>query len=266
MAIEPAGLTRRCRLRTGLGTFLAVAATAPSLAQAEAAIEAAFAAMTAVERRMHPSRDGSDLARINTIAGAGDRSPPIPVHRSTWELLALAKRLNDSSGGVFDPCLPCRPGTLCDIELLPGLQLRCHAPVKLDFGGFAKGYAVDQAVAALLCHGSSAGLVNAGGDLRVFGPQPQTILLRQAAGALRSLPVANAAVAVSHIGTPRPPEEHAGYYLRATNSVGPRRESVAVMASVAVIADALTKCALLCSDRQFETVLRDTVEFAPCLL
>ena len=44
--------------------------------------------------------------------------------------------------------------------------------VQLDFGGIAKGYAVDQAVEALREHGVHQGMVNAGGDLRLLGRHP----------------------------------------------------------------------------------------------
>lgn len=97
-------------------------------------------------------------------------------------------------------------------------------------------------------------------------PYRKAILLHQTAGALRSVVVANAAVAASRIGAQRAPKEHAGYYFRMTNTVGRRPGGVAVMAGCAVIADTLTKCALLCSEHQLERALPDTIEFAPCLL
>lgn len=46
------------------------------------------------------------------------------------------------------------------------------AGAALDFGGIAKGMAVDAAVAALAGRGVSAALVNAGGDLAVLGVPP----------------------------------------------------------------------------------------------
>jgi thiamine biosynthesis lipoprotein len=55
--------------------------------------------------------------------------------------------------------------------LLPGNEIRFADPsVKIDLGGIAKGFAVDCAVEALQRQGITDGLVNAGGDLRVFGP------------------------------------------------------------------------------------------------
>ena len=101
------------RLRIALGTWVAIEAVAESEATAAGAIEAAFAAVSEVERRMHPEREGSDIARIN--------SAPLhvqtPIHPSTWAVLRLAQRLNELTDGVFDPCLPLRPGRLSDLEL-----------------------------------------------------------------------------------------------------------------------------------------------------
>ena len=47
------------------------------------------------------------------------------------------------------------------------------AGIALDFGGIGKGWAVDRMVAILRhAHGVRGGLVNAGGDLRVWGEAP----------------------------------------------------------------------------------------------
>jgi thiamine biosynthesis lipoprotein len=228
------------RLRISLGTLVAVEATSSSAAAAVAAVEAAFAAITQVDRRMHPQSADSDLARINN---APPRTP-VTVHSSTCDLLNLARRINLLSDGVFDPCLPSRPGRLQDIDVANG-QLLCHEPVALDFGGFAKGYAVDCAVEALRSHGCTAGLVNAGGDLRVFGARTEPLFLRGPAGELTRIELADAAVAVSDPDSQRRPAEHQGYYIRSRREPPPRRYA-AVVAKEAVVADALTKCVLLC--------------------
>jgi len=65
------------------------------------------------------------------------------------------------------------------IKLLPGNRVRFADPsVKIDLGGIAKGFAVDRAVEALRRHGIAEGLVNAGGDLSVFGPRSHVIDIR----------------------------------------------------------------------------------------
>ena len=244
------------RLRISLGTLVAVEATSTSAGAAEAAVEAAFAVVTQLSQRLHPHSAESDLARINN-------APPqtcVPVHSTTCDLLNLAQRLNTLTHGVFDPCLPARAGRLQDIEVSNG-QLCCHAPVALDFGGFAKGYAVDCAIEALMSHGCTAGLVNAGGDLRVFGTRTESLYLRGPAGGLTPIELSNAALAVSDADSRDRPVEHQGYYIRGLatatrggHPVSPRY--AAVIAKEAVVADALTKCVLLCPGPTASQVLK----------
>jgi thiamine biosynthesis lipoprotein len=238
------------RLRIALGTWVAIEATAESEATAAGALEAAFAAVSEVERRMHPEREGSDIARLN--------SAPLlvqtPIHSSTWEVLRVAQRLNTLTRGVFDPCLPLRPGCLTDLGLSdPSPQSEpwgvCRAPLALDLGGIAKGYAIDCAIAALRAGGCHAGAVNAGGDLRLFGSRRETILLRYGDQGYQPLVLQNAALAVSDLDEPRRPSGHRGYYVR-TGAAAAWRRYAAVLAPAAMIADALTKCVLLCSEER----------------
>jgi thiamine biosynthesis lipoprotein len=231
-----------------MGTWVAIEAAAESEATAAGAIEAAFAAVSEVARRMHPEREGSDIARIN--------SAPLlvqtPIHASTWEVLRVAQRLNELTRGVFDPCLPLRPGRLTDLGLSdPSPESEpwgvCRAPLALDLGGIAKGYAIDCAIAALRAGGCHAGAVNAGGDLRLFGARRETILLRHGDHRYQPLVLQNAALAVSDLDEPRRPPGHRGYYVR-TGAAGTSRRYAAVRAPDAMTADALTKCVLLCSE------------------
>jgi thiamine biosynthesis lipoprotein len=240
------------RLRISLGTLVAIEATAGSVAAAVAAVEAGFAAIAQVDRRMHPQAPESDLARIN-------RSPlhvPIKVHASIGELLNLARRINTLTDGVFDPCLPTQPGRLGDIDVsavsTDQAEVVCQAAVALDFGGFAKGYAVDCAIEALIGSGCTAGLVNAGGDLRVFGPRTEPMFVRGPAGELTNIELTDAALAVSDANSQQRPPEHQGYY--GTPSL--TTQYAAVVANKAVIADALAKCVLLCPKPVADGVLR----------
>ena len=55
-------------------------------------------------------------------------------------------------------------------ELLgPGGRISGAAGTRIDLGGFAKGVAVDEAIALLRARGVSDAIVNAGGDLRAYG-------------------------------------------------------------------------------------------------
>ncbi len=250
------------RLRISLGTFVAVEARAGNPASAAAALESAFGAIAEVDRLMHPQRATSDLARISQAPV----NTPVSVHPSVHELLQLARRLHALTDGVFDPCLPGRPGRLQDIETGSD-EVTCRAPVALDFGGFAKGYAVDRAIDALKRAGCTAGLVNAGGDLRVFGPKAIPVLLRGPQGRLTEVELVDAALAVSDADSRCGPAEHRGYYARRPGGWAEGRavgsdstdalvtRYAAVMACEASVADALTKCVLLCPRERSDEAL-----------
>ncbi len=238
------------RLRIAMGTWVAVEARAsggPAIEQA--AIEAAYATLSRIEQVMHPRRPGSDLAKINTAP----LHTPVQVQPDTWHVLQLARRVYDLTDGVFDPCLPDQPGRLHEVELTEGSKLVCHERVEIDLGGIAKGHAVDRAIEKLIEAGCSAGLVNAGGDLRVFGERAETILLRRTAS-YRQLALQNAALAISDLDATDRPIEHSGYYNRT--GPDPTSRYAAVIAQSTAIADALTKCVLLCSVERAAQVLQ----------
>ncbi len=238
------------RLRVSLGTLVALQATGASALAAQSAVEAAFAVVSEIDRRLHPHSADSDLARISN----SPLHAAVTVHPDTRYLLDLAHRLNLLTNGVFDPCLPLRAGRLQDIEVA-GEQIVCHAPVALDFGGFAKGYAVDRAIDVLMGHGCTAGLVNAGGDLRVFGLPAEPILLRGQGGDFTQMALTDAALAVSDVKSEHRPAEHQGYYVHGNDSPLVT-DYAAVVAKQAVIADALAKCVLFCPHETAESVLR----------
>ncbi|QHJ01017.1 FAD:protein FMN transferase [Xylophilus rhododendri] len=192
----PELLLRRCR--PALGTYVEIGAAceeAGARAAVLAAVEQAFAAIGRVEHAMSFHAPASDLSRINA-AGAGS---VIPVDRWTAEVLLLAQELHGATGGCFDCGVG---GTLQAWGMLPGAphgrrpaaqagggaqhlgidagrgEVRLHRPVCLDLGGIAKGFAVDRAIDALAAAGVRCAVVNAGGDLRVLGPVPRPLHVR----------------------------------------------------------------------------------------
>ena len=228
------------RLRPYFGTFVSIEAEGNDEAHELAAIDEAFAAIERVGALLHPAT-GSDLRRLRA-ARIGE---PVPVDASTYDLLRTCHDLNAQSAGVFDPCLPAWPGRMQDIELDErGKQILKHADAALDLGGIAKGFAVDRAVEALRSLGCQSGLVNAGGDARVFGSAPREILLRLPFGRTHLLRLANEAVAVSEPKSERSPAEHRGFYRGDTGEAVVGRW-VAVIAPTATLADGLSKCAML---------------------
>jgi FAD:protein FMN transferase len=227
----------RSRLRIALGTFVAVEAEAPSEAAAESGMAAAFDAIAKLER---PESDVALLSasRIGAV---------VSVAPWTWEVLELCHRLHRVSRGAFDPCLNSAPGRLPDVELLDDSRVRVHAPVSVDLGGVAKGYAVDRALESMRATGCTAGLVNAGGDLAVFGESSRTLVCEIALGNAVAVELKNAALATSDTNNLSRPAQHRGYY-HGTNRDVPVGGRVTVTAPSAAVADALTKCLLAAPD------------------
>lgn len=156
------------------------------------AVNTAFAAIERLQNLLSTHDPSSELSRLNREAA----DHPVPVCAETYEVLRCADRLATESGGAFDytvaPALArwgLLPANLCrenaggwrDVVLLRQRQVRFLRPLALDLGGIAKGFAVDAAIRVLIEHGVESAVVNAGGDLRVFGSQATTIHLRHPA-------------------------------------------------------------------------------------
>ena len=153
----------------------------------EATLQAAFQAAFAVIREVHEAMSfhasTSDISRFNHAA-PGDT---LRMHPHTIQVLTAAQTLSQLTEGVFDirtgSCLAaCAFLPHPDHATIPTYEagqqaylLRQDGLVQklrddwLDVGGIAKGYAVDQAIAALQEVGIRNAYVNAGGDLRVLG-------------------------------------------------------------------------------------------------
>jgi thiamine biosynthesis lipoprotein len=242
------------RLRVALGTFVAVEAEGPDETSAERAIGAAFGALATVERLMHPTRAGSDLARLAQCGPDGR----VLLDPWTHELLQLCTRLHRSSGGGFDPCLPCGAGRLPDLDLTEVPFARVRVPLRIDLGGIAKGFAVDRAVAAMRVAGCTGGLVNAGGDLAAFGARTHRIVCRTARGSA-AVELRDAALATSEARHARAqgsqPSGHRGHYHGADGTPA-APGAVTVIAASAALADGLTKCLLLATAADRGRLLR----------
>lgn len=230
-----------------MGTLVAIDAEAATLQDAVSGIETAYGVIAQVEKLMHPTRVGGDLLAIRR----GTLGLPVTLHAWTWEVLALSHRLHQLTSGAFDPCLSSAAGRLGDLEFVAPHSVIPHRPLHIDLGGIAKGYAVDRSLMALRAAGCHSGLVNAGGDLAVFGDRTHSVVIRTQGTGDRVIDLKNSALATSDVcGATRPPE-HRGYYHG-----GDRREirsgSVTLSAADAAIADALTKCWLAghCESRE----------------
>lgn len=249
------------RCRPLLGTLVEI--TVPQ--EAHAAIGPAFDAIAHVQACMSFHEPDSDLARLREVRSG----KTIRVTRETVAVLRIALTIFRASGGLFDVTIGRQLvssrflprvgrehlsryiGTSADISIVDDTHVQINRPVLIDLGGIAKGYAVDRAVETLMAQGVPMGLVNAGGDLRAFGDHEWPILLRDADDVLRfMLPVRDCAVASSanllnrkrHRGLPHGP--HIGFDRKPV--LTDRR--VSVLAEQCVIADAMTKVAMVDTD------------------
>ena len=243
------------RAQALLGTLVDIEVQAPA-GVAEPALALAFRRVAEVHAAMSFHEAGSDLRRIaRASAGA-----VLHVAPDTHAVLALALRLEADSDGAFNPCCaaalvergllprpddaqPSAAASLAEgIELLDDAQLRLRRPVWIDLGGIAKGHAVDVAVQALRDAGVEAGVVNAGGDLRSFGPQPLTVQLRDPRQPGLARPVAEIGdmACATSAWLLAQPERRAAHLVGQGVEDNPPM-SVTVFAPCCAVADALTK-------------------------
>ena len=187
------------RARPLLGTLVEIGVCSDN---ADAAMAAAFEEIEVVHRLMSFHDPNSDVSRIN-------RAPAmqaLTVDARTWAVLDFARQLHRLSAGAFDVTagstlveagfLPAPDGAVLpgsdasqdDLLLLPENQVMLRKRLWVDLGGIAKGYAVDRAVAELQARGTMSGIVNAGGDLRIFGAA-QPIHIRHPQQPLRAFPL-----------------------------------------------------------------------------
>lgn len=238
------------RTTIGLGTFIALEASARDETHGIELLDRACAVFERLAELMHPDH-GRDLAAM-ARASAGDQ---LQIDPMTWEVLAQSKQFNRDSQGAFDPCLPDHPGRITDLELLPPNIVRlASSGCALDLGGIAKGYAIDRAVEALRAAGCTNGIVNAGGDARVFGTTARRFELRVAGKHGGELELHDEAIAVSEPPGADAPPGHRGFYSSVTGLQVTARP-LAVCAPTAMTADALTKCAMICAPTDLQRLL-----------
>ena len=236
-------------------------------ARIDAACAAAFDAVARVHRLMSFHTADSDVSRINR-AKIGEA---VAIDPATALVLRTACALTEKSDGIFDVGCASR---LVAWQLLPDLHasqagqqfssaaldwldvstLCKRAALLIDLGGIAKGYAVDQAMAALREVGIAHACVNAGGDLRACGSTAFPTVIRDprqptrvgAEIALRDMALATSASYFSL-------RDHASGQVSAlldgrNGRALTARISASVLASNCMIADALTKVVLASGD------------------
>ncbi len=142
----------------------------------------------------HAWKKGGELFELNRAIGNGH---PLKISPQMKNILIMARDFERMSHGLFNPAIgalvdlwgfhsdgrpkgpppdrasiarlvKARP-SMEDIRFANGLAISGNKAVQLDFGGFAKGVALDWAMGVLRQEGIKNAIINAGGDLNVMG-------------------------------------------------------------------------------------------------
>ncbi|MCS7091308.1 MAG: FAD:protein FMN transferase [Verrucomicrobiota bacterium] len=162
---------------------------------ARTAAEAAFTRVEQLNLRLSDYEEESELNRLNRMAGSGHW---VPVSIDLWRVMTAAQEMAIRTGGAFDvtvgPVVQLwrrarRQRELPPLERLTQASravgytaveldanrraIRLQRPgMRLDLGGIAKGYILDEVRAVLRREGVSRALLQAGGDLAVGEAPP----------------------------------------------------------------------------------------------
>ncbi len=183
------------------------------------------------EQTLSRFRSDSELSRCNQSAGR-----PFAMSALLYTVLTTALIAAQDSRGIYDPAMlnqmeqlgynvsfdqvekqqpdthkPLAPGGAWRQIIVDRdrRQVTMPANVKLDFGGIAKGMAVDAAIARLREYSIENALVNAGGDLAVTGLPPDMdawIIAIPGKSVAWSIPLQSGAMATSSRSRPHRPQ------------------------------------------------------------
>lgn len=177
-----------------MGTLFRVVLYTDDDATARQASQAAFARIDSLNAIFSDYQSDSELSRLSRTAD----QHPVSVSDDLWRVLLASQQLARHSGGAFDITI----GSLSrlwrrafrrqsfpererleaaaakvnfrflEIDTLSQTVRFKHPGMRLDAGGIAKGYAVDEAMHRLQQFGIHRALVDGGGDLRIGEPPP----------------------------------------------------------------------------------------------
>ena len=212
-----------------MGTEFRVVLYAPYRSAAEDAAREAFERIAALDRAFSDYDPSSELERLGARSDEAAPTEPLAVSPELERVLVLSQELARASGGAFDVTVgpfvrqwrrarrlseaPERAGLAevasavgyAKLELLGGGRVRLLAPhMRLDLGGIAKGFALDEARAVLAARGLERVLLVGGGDVLAGAPPPgraawriELVGLDGTAGPRETVELARAAVSTS---------------------------------------------------------------------
>lgn len=175
------------------GTLVEISIAGEDPARARAAAQAVLREFDRLHRRLHAWQD-SELEALNAAFARG--SAPVPVAADLAALLRDAADWSRRSEGLFNPAignlvrlwgfhadeysarlppeaeiqrLVAAAPSMDDLVFTAGRVASRNPAVRLDLGGYAKGYALDRAAAILRAAGIRNALVNIGGNIIALG-------------------------------------------------------------------------------------------------
>ncbi|MFT4688400.1 MAG: thiamine biosynthesis lipoprotein [Limisphaerales bacterium] len=181
--------------RMEMGLMFRMALHAPDEAAAKSAAKAAFDRIRELNSILSDYEDDSELNQVRHSSGSGRW---IKVSPELWKVMRAADRFSRDSGGAFDVTA----GPLIQLWKRARRQRALPAPdrlaeartrvghyyigfrtkdrslvlwrqgIRLDLGGIAKGYAMDEAMRVLEAHGIRSALISGGGDLVASAAPP----------------------------------------------------------------------------------------------
>lgn len=156
---------------------------------AQQCIAQVMAAMHHVDNTMNPFNPATELSKLNREAA----QHPVKVSRELFDVIKTSLHFSKLSDGIFDVTFASvgyrydyrkrsHPSDAQIAEDLDKIDYRLlildektqtirygKAGVRVDLGGIAKGYAVDQGIDILKACGIRMAMVSAGGDTRIIG-------------------------------------------------------------------------------------------------
>ncbi len=172
-----------------MGTSILVEVWNTDADKAQEGIRAVMQEMHRIDNLMSPFKKDSELSLVNREAA----DHPVKISRELFDLIDRSLYVSRISDGVFDITFS-SVGYMYDYrkgikptdeqikEELPNIDYRllildpkqttirfARKGVRIDLGGIAKGYAVEQSVSILRKMGFHEALVTAGGDSRILG-------------------------------------------------------------------------------------------------
>lgn len=276
--LDAAGCAERKRVGFMMGTWVRGESRHPDLELAERALTGAFEEMKRLERLLNRFDPQSTLSRVNREAAYA----PVTVEPEVFEILTHALKLAQATDGCVD--LTSAPLTdLWKEAERAGAEPReawikdClgrvgHDALKLDpaqaqvrflkegmgldLGAIGKGYILDRAAEVMKSFGVEGGLLDAGGNIRVWGREESQIGIRdplREGGVAHVVSVRDGAVATTGAYERyfRFGKKRYGHILdlRIGRPASPEFLSASVVARDALGADALSTPAFLEGER-----------------